>query len=42
MMMGFLVSTVSGVATDSTIWDKQVTIIGSKSMVAVYDRKNIQ
>ena len=39
MMMSLLVGTASAVVTDSTIWDKQVTVIGSKSMVAIYDRK---
>jgi len=40
MVMGLLVSTASSAVTDGTIWDKQATIIGSKSMVAMYNRKN--
>jgi len=40
MVMSLLVSTVSGAVTDGTIWSKSMTISGTKSMVAMYNRKD--
>ena len=39
MVIGMLVGVASAAVTDDTIEDKSAVVIGAKSMVAVYDRK---